>query len=186
MQVKVISTNSGKFAEISKFFEGLDVQLEMQKLELLEIQADTLEAVVSRKLASVEESVGNCLVDDSGLFIDALSGFPGVYSSYVYRTIGVNGICKLMRGVENRSAHFECLFGFRINGRDYFFKGECTGEITDNPRGSGGFGFDPIFVPEGYSQTFAELPIEEKNRISHRGRALQHLRKFLENLLEKS
>lgn len=180
MLLRVITTNPGKFAEIAKFFEGLNVRLEMERRELLEIQADSLEAIVARKLASVEESLGNCLVDDSGLFIDALSGFPGVYSSYVYRTIGVNGICKLMEGIENRRARFECLFGLRLNNQKYFFKGVCHGTITNAPRGSGGFGFDPIFVPEGYRCTFAELTKEEKNKISHRGKALLQLRQFFE------
>ncbi|MEM3397107.1 MAG: XTP/dITP diphosphatase [Thermoplasmata archaeon] len=183
MRISVITTNSGKFAEIVQFFENLNVNFEMQKLDLLEIQADSLEAVVAGKLDSVDKNFSNCLVDDSGLFIDALSGFPGVYSSYVYRTIGVNGICKLMEGVENRNARFECLFGFRLNNKNYFFKGVCEGTIVDVPRGSGGFGFDPIFVPKGYSRTFAELPTEEKNKISHRGRALQELRNFLIGVL---
>lgn len=183
MLIRVITTNSGKFAEIVRFFENMDIQFEMRQLEILEIQADTLETVVTRKLDSVDKNLENCLVDDSGLFIDALHGFPGVYSSYVYRSIGVNGICKLMQGVDNRNAHFECLFGLRLNNKNYFFKGLCRGTIIGAPRGSGGFGFDPIFVPEGYSQTFAELSTNEKNKISHRGRALAELRKFLMDAL---
>ncbi|MEM3444696.1 MAG: non-canonical purine NTP pyrophosphatase, partial [Thermoplasmata archaeon] len=151
MFLRVITTNTGKFREIAKFFEGLDIQLEMHSVELLEIQAESLEAVVVRKLASVDARLGNCLVDDSGLFIDALSGFPGVYSSYAYRTIGVNGVSRLMEGVENRTARFECVFGLRLNNLQYFFKGVCRGRIAEKPRGSGGFGFDPIFVPDGYS-----------------------------------
>lgn len=181
MLIKVITTNSGKFAEIQNFFKNTEVRFEMEPKKLVEIQADALMEVVSRKLEAVEESTGNCLVDDSGLFIDALNGFPGVYSAYVYRTIGVNGICKLMEGIENRRAHFECLFGLRIENKKYFFRGVCNGEIARTPRGNAGFGFDPIFVPEGFNLTFAEMRIEEKNKISHRGRALQELKAFFES-----
>jgi len=183
MLIKVLTTNAGKFAEIQDFFRSSPVQFEMEAIKLVEVQAEDLMEVVSRKLDSAPESLGNCLVDDSGLFIEALKGFPGVYSAYVYKSIGLNGICKLMEGLENRRARFECLLGLRLENKKYFFRGVCRGEIVSKPRGSGGFGFDPIFVPEGFNLTFAEMGIEEKNSISHRGRALRQLKEFLERLL---
>ncbi|MGB9636486.1 MAG: RdgB/HAM1 family non-canonical purine NTP pyrophosphatase [Thermoplasmata archaeon] len=180
MLIKVITTNSGKFREISHFFINTKLKFKMEPVPLLEIQANTLEEVVAEKLASVPEETGNCIVDDSGLFVDALSGFPGVYSSYVYRTIGVHGLCKLLEGMSERKARFECVVGLRISGKKHFFKGVCEGRIIEVPKGSGGFGFDPIFMPDGYQETFAQLPTENKNLISHRGRALQQLREFFQ------
>lgn len=179
MRIMVITTNSGKFNEIAGFFRELPIAFEMEPHSLVEIQASVLEDVIRTKLASIPEEIENCMTDDSGLFVHGLSGFPGVYSAYAYKTIGVRGICKLLEDIEDRSAHFECTIGLRLKGQTYFFKGVCAGHIIGSPRGSGGFGFDPIFVPDGYEKTFAELDTTEKNRISHRGKALQRMHDFL-------
>lgn len=120
-----------------------------------------------------EKGMEAIVIDDSGLFVHALGGFPGVYSSYVLRTIGMNGILRLLDGREDRTAHFECCIGASIGGRRFTVSGSSQGSIAAAPSGKGGFGFDPIFVPSGYDRTFAEISITEKNGISHRGRAIQ-------------
>ncbi|NOZ89276.1 MAG: RdgB/HAM1 family non-canonical purine NTP pyrophosphatase, partial [Crenarchaeota archaeon] len=122
-------------------------------------------------------------VEDAGLFVDALSGFPGPYSSYVYKTIGVHGILRLLEGEENRAARFVSVIAYAGPWGVQLFRGEVKGSIAAEPRGSGGFGFDPIFIPEGADKTFAEMNIEEKNMYSHRARAARKLCSWLEHRL---
>ena len=139
-----------------------------------EIQADTLQEVVMSCLQQLKaKGLRDFVIDDSGLFVHALKGFPGVYSSYALRTIGLDGILRLLDGVGDRSAHFECCVGASIGGEEFTVTGRCDGTIAQRPSGTGGFGFDPIFVPSGYDRSFAEISIEEKNGISHRGKAVQ-------------
>jgi XTP/dITP diphosphohydrolase len=124
------------------------------------------------------------MIDDSGLFVDSLGGFPGVYSSYVFKTLGCEGILRLMEGVEDRSARFECCIGFMAPGGEPFIaKGVARGSIAREMSGSGGFGYDPIFVHEGHTQTYAQLDIGDKNRLSHRGRAMELFIRELPSLL---
>jgi len=147
-----------------------------------EVQAESLEMVMVQGLVWLTERYKvPLLADDSGLFIDALKGFPGVYSAYVYKTIGCDGILTLMEKEEARGARFECVLGFAEPGKDpVLFKGISKGTISRSKRGDEGFGYDPIFIPEGGERTFAEVPMGEKNRVSHRGRALENFFKFIE------
>ena len=183
MRLAFITSNPGKVEEAKRYFEPLGVEIYQLKMEYPEIQADTLEEVARFGV----EWLGKRLdvpffLDDSGLFIDALNGFPGVYSAYVYRTLGIDGILKLMKGVKNRNAHFRSVIAY-WDGEVHLFTGRVDGEIINEKRGSGGFGFDSIFVPEGFTRTFAEMTTEEKNLISHRGRALKAFAEWLkENL----
>lgn len=160
-------------------------ELERVRLSYPEIQADTIEETIIPGLEWLAERYsGPIMIDDSGLFVDALRGFPGVYSSYVYRTIGCEGILRLMDGVGDRRARFECCIGFLKPGeRPFIAKGVAKGMISREMRGTGGFGYDPIFVPEGYTKTYAELGVDEKNRISHRGRAVESFLRELPRLL---
>ncbi len=146
-----------------------------------EIQAESLEITIIPGLEwAAQKFPGPIMIDDSGLFIDALKGFPGVYSSYVFKSVGCDGILNLMEGIKNRSAKFECCIGFKAPGREPFIaKGVAEGSIAEAKVGTGGFGYDPIFVPEGYSKTYAQIDLDEKNRISHRGKAIA---KFVEEL----
>ncbi|MEM4277319.1 MAG: XTP/dITP diphosphatase [Thermoplasmata archaeon] len=175
------TSNEGKFKEISQKMAERGYELEHVRLSYPEIQADTLEETIVPALEwLVQRHSGPLMIDDSGLFVDALRGFPGVYSSYVFRTIGCKGILRLMEGVSDRGARFECCIGFIAPGQQpSIVKGIARGAISHDMRGTGGFGYDPIFVPEGYSQTYAEMDIHEKNRISHRARAVEA---FLERL----
>ena len=157
--------------------EPLGFELEQRSEEIEEIQADTLEDVVRDCMRQLRaKGLQNYIIDDSGLFIDALGGFPGVYSAYVLKTLGCPGIIKLLAGVEDRGARFRCCIGCNVAGMgEIVVSAESTGSIIEKERGRGGFGFDPIFVPSGYDKTFSELPLEEKNRISHRGKAINSL-----------
>ncbi len=161
-------------------------ELEHIKTTYPEIQADTInETIVPGLKWLMERCDRPIMIDDSGLFIDALKGFPGVYSAYVFKTIGCDGILRLMDGVKDRSARFECCIGFmRPGGEPSIVKGVSKGSIALAKAGSGGFGYDPVFIPEGHSETFAQMPIPEKNKISHRGRAVEAFLKELPRLLE--
>lgn len=182
-----MTTNKGKFAEIGEMIRSRGHEPEHIPIAYPEIQAESLEMVVLQGMEWLRERYSQpLLLDDSGLFIDALGGFPGIYSAFAYRTIRCGGILRLMEGIENRSARFECVLGYLREGKEIqLFKGISKGEISESERGEKGFGFDPIFIPEGYSQTFAELDMSVKNEISHRGRALQNFFEFLEGDTEK-
>ena len=156
------------------------IESEMVDLDYPEIQCDTLEEVVQNAMDWLSGKVeGDFLIDDSGLFISSLGGFPGVYSSYVFHTVGCEGILKILEGVEDRDAEFRCCFGLHWHGEDKLFSGVSPGTMTKNERGEGGFGYDPIFVPSGHQKTFAEISTEEKNELSHRGKALEKVLEFL-------
>ena len=148
--------------------------------------ADTLEGNALLKAQYIFENYQmDCFADDTGLEVEALNGEPGVYSAR-YAGDGHNAeanILKLlqnMEGIENRKAQFRTAFALIINGKEHLFEGIIKGEIIK--RGNSGFGYDPIFVPEGYSQTFAEMGNELKNKISHRAIATNKLCKFLNSI----
>jgi len=180
-----VTGNVGKFREVSEQMAKRGCEIEHLRSAYPEIQADTLEETIRPALKwLLDRHAIPLMIDDSGLFVDALKGFPGVYSSYVFRTLGCEGILRLMHGVEDRSARFECCIGFVRPGMEpYIAKGVARGTIALEKKGSGGFGYDPIFVHEGYAKTFAELGIAEKNEISHRGRAVEALLEELSRLV---
>jgi XTP/dITP diphosphohydrolase len=178
-----ITTNKGKFREVKAELNKINIDVKRIDDEYPEIQADTHEEVASfglewlRRRTKIRKTL---MIDDSGLFIDALNGFPGIYSSYVFKTIGYNGILKIMGGEKNRSARFEsCIAYAEPDKAPVFFKGVCKGEIANKSKGRGGFGYDPIFISTSYRKTFAEIPTEEKNKISHRGKSLEQLVSYL-------
>lgn len=147
--------------------------------------ADTFDGNSLQKAMYVWERFQiDCIADDSGLEVDALNGEPGVYSARYAGEHGnhENNMAKLLQnlnGVENRSAQFRCVITLIINGVANHFEGIIRGKIINEKRGLKGFGYDPIFVPEGYDRTFAEMNIEEKNPISHRGLAVEKMIEFL-------
>jgi len=113
------------------------------------------------------------IVEDAGLFINTLNGFPGPYSSYVYRTLGIDGTIKLINDKDDKKAEFRSIVAFGDSSIIKTFQGVVRGMISIQPRGRSGFGFDPIFVPKGSEKTFAEMSLEDKNRYSHRAIALK-------------
>ena len=183
--IKIVTMNPGKLKEIKRYLDPLDIEIGILESPFIEVQADTLEEVVQYGLDQLTSTLVNdisLIKDDSGLFIDALSGFPGVYSAYVQRTISNEGMIKLMEGVDDRGAVFRTVIGYRMkNGGTALFRGECRGTISKEISGKQGFGFDPIFIPEGESRTFAEMSLKEKNSMSHRIDALKKLIAYLES-----
>jgi len=150
--------------------------------------ADTLEGNALLKAKYIYEKYGlNCFADDTGLEIEALGGEPGVFSAR-YAGEGHNSyenrkkVLNLMTHQTNRAACFRTVIVLILEGKKYFFEGKVKGIISEEPRGNGGFGYDPIFIPEGFNKTFAELTAEEKNQISHRALALKRLSDFLEKI----
>lgn len=126
----------------------------------------------------------DCFSDDTGLEVEALGGKPGVYSARyagekASYSDNVNKILDEMVSIENRKARFRTVISLILNGKEYFFEGIVNGFITKNIRGNNGFGYDPIFVPEGYDKTFAELNEDVKNKLSHRAIALKKMADFL-------
>lgn len=182
-RIHVVTSNIQKGAEAVAILREEGVDAAMIVDEKLEVQSTLLEEVALKaaRIAYAKHKVP-LAVDDSGLFIEALGGFPGVYSSYVYKTIGIRGVLKLLEGESNRRACFKTVVAAIIPPLEVVEKGEVCGEISAEPRGSGGFGFDPVFVPDGYSKTFAEMSLEEKNSISHRGLAFRLLARRLKKL----
>jgi XTP/dITP diphosphohydrolase len=180
-----VSDNIHKYEEVRAVARelGFDVQL-MPGLKL-EVQSDSIEEVSRKSAILAYLLVGRpLLVEDAGLYIHALGGFPGPYSSFVYRTIGIEGVLKLLEGVSDRRACFKSVTTVIYEPFIVVGHGEVCGFITDRPRGSRGFGFDPIFTPDGSEKTFGEMSLEEKNRFSHRAKsvysALSKLRKMME------
>ena len=175
MKLKVITSNPGKVAEYQRSFDGLGIEMEHLKHPYDEVQSSDLEEVVHKGMDElISAGIRNFIVDDSGLFVDSLKGFPGVWSAYAQKTIGNPGILKLMDGVQDRGAEFRCCIGCDIEGERIVVTGVCRGTITESESGCGGFGFDPIFTHDG-ERTFAEIPLDEKNSVSHRGNAIKLL-----------
>lgn len=147
--------------------------------------ADTLEGNALQKARYVKKKFGyDCFADDTGLEVEALGGAPGVFSAR-YAGPGhdseanMRKLLKELEGKTNRQAQFRTVVALLLDGEEYTFEGIVRGTILTERRGTAGFGYDPVFVPEGYAETFAEMGSEEKNRISHRARAVQKLADFL-------
>jgi len=173
-RVQFATKNKGKFDEAARVALKYGIELAQVKLEKYEIQDDDLKkiATVAAEQALQELKAPAILAEDAGFFIDALNGFPGPYSSYVYRTLGVNGILKLLEKMSKREAHFASAVAYCSGGRTMCFEGVVKGKVEFKPRGKQGFGFDPIFIPDqGDGRTFAEMDIDQKNRYSHRALA---------------
>jgi len=181
-----ITGNNDKFKEITKLFqkEELDYDLKQKTAATIEVQASSIKEVALFKLNSVKTNFHNSyFVEDAGFFIDVpLKGFPGVYSKFVLNTIGNNGILKLINDYRNTAAHFEAVIAlyFQPSDKIFTFEGSVEGKVSEEIRGTSGFGYDPIFIPnELPNNTFGELSTEEKNSISHRAKAWQKLLIFL-------
>ncbi len=172
MRVTFVTSNRHKVREIERILRPFDIELRWRRRRLPEPQANTLAEVVRSKLDAVPRSWDPVLVEDSGIFLDGLKGFPGVYSRYIYETIGLEGILRLLKG-RPRGAVFRTVAGVRVRGRSFLVEGAVPGSVARTRRGRGGFGYDPIFIPIGSPQTYGEMGQAEKGRTSHRARAIQ-------------
>jgi len=147
---------------------------------------NTFEANASQKSRFIYEKFGlNCFSDDSGLEVDALDGEPGVFSARYSGSrdpeTNLQLVLDKLHGKTERSARFRCVISLILNGEEYFFEGSVEGEITKERSGNAGFGYDPIFRPAGFDVTFADMNSDEKNSISHRGKAIEQLVNFLKD-----
>jgi XTP/dITP diphosphohydrolase len=168
-----VTSNPGKAREAA---EILGEEVERTDYDYAEIQSDSLVEIAVEGVREAYDELGEpCFVDDSGLFVESLDGFPGPYSSYVYSTLGVEGVLRALNGFDDRDARFDCAVAYNDGNEVHTFEGSVTGRITQEPRGDGGFGYDPVFeIAEGDERrTFAEMPPEEKNAVSHRRRAFE-------------
>jgi XTP/dITP diphosphohydrolase len=174
--------NVNKFNEARSILSPYGIAVGMLRVKGDEIQSDSLKEIAQTSAVNAfKRSRLPIFVEDAGLFIDALGGFPGSYAAYAYKTIHNSGILRLMENVKNRRAKFQSVIAYcdETLCQPECFDGESNGEITLTERkqkGKSAFGFDPIFQPVGSSKSFAEMTIEEKNGFSHRAMAL---RKFV-------
>jgi len=177
--IRFVTGNEGKVREAREY---LPAEVEQVDYDYAEVQSDDLETIVRRGAREAYDELGaedGVLVDDTGLFVEALDGFPGPYSAYVDDTLGIERVWKLVENEENRKAAFRTVMAYCDGDELTTFEGAVRGRIVA-PRGEGGFGYDPIFEYDG--ETFAEMSTVEKNAISHRGRALE---KFADWLAER-
>jgi XTP/dITP diphosphohydrolase len=210
-----VTSNIGKLQELKSKLTPIGFEVVQLEIAYPEIQADTIDEVSRFGLKWVLTNLMNpeypdfdfifkldidiIFLEDSGLFVNGLNGFPGVYSKFVFKTIGYSGILRLLSDNHDRSAHFESCFGLVImadktgadrGNIDYesimseikLFKGKCKGNIVQEPRGNNGFGYDPIFQAKGTKKTFAEMDTDDKNKRSHRGVAMNKFIDFLNSL----
>ena len=184
------TNNKHKLDEIKEITKGKLEILSLSDIgcyDDIEETGTTFEANALIKAQYVKSKYGyDCFADDSGLQVDALAGKPGVYTARYAgeKATSDDNMTKLLAelsGNDNRNARFKAVIAFIENGNNHFFEGTIDGIIAQSKSGVGGFGYDPIFVPNGYSQTFAELDIAIKNQISHRAKAVKGLIEFLSN-----
>lgn len=179
-----ITSNPGKVKEFKEKFSSLSIDVVQKNLGYPEIQSESLEEVAKFGAEYVQKKFKHpFILEDAGLFVEHLNGFPGVFSKYVYLTIGCKGILKLLENVDNRKAYFKSVISYtEPDKQPVLFVGECHGSIAYSERGSHGFGYDPIFIPNGSNKTFAEMTTSEKNKISHRGKSMEKLIDFFKNM----
>lgn len=196
MEELVFATNNRhKIGEIKNLVRsGYNIVGLTEKGIVEEIPEDhfTLEENAMQKAAFIFERYGlNCFADDTGLEIEALNGEPGVFSAR-YSLIGdpvypemdvsegnIRKVLEKMAEIDDRTARFRTVIALIIDGETNYFEGIAEGTITRNPSGADGFGYDPVFLPRGYDKTFAEMSLEDKNKISHRATAVRKLVAFL-------
>ena len=176
--------NIHKFNEARVVLGDHGLAVAMLKMKGVEIQCDSLKEIAATSATNAYKKIHlPLIVEDAGLFVDALKGFPGPYAAYAYKTVENKGILKLMEGVKNRKATFRSSIAYcdSDSGETVCFEGETTGEITPTERildFESAFGFDPVFQPKGSKKTFAEMSIKEKNGFSHRAQAVTKFAKW--------
>jgi XTP/dITP diphosphohydrolase len=184
--------NIHKFNEARSILAKFGIAVGMLKVKGAELQSDSLREIAQ---ASAQKAFKRCrlpvVVEDAGLFIEALKGFPGPYAAYAYKTIGNKGVLKLMENVKVRKAVFQSAIAYCDSEVEtpVVFEGEAAGEMTVNERRGSGkscFGFDPVFRPSGSMKTFAQMTLEEKNGFSHRAKAVCKFAEWYKKLTLKT
>ncbi len=191
MDLVFATNNAHKLQEIRSILNDSINILSLKDIECYEDipeTGDTLEANASQKANYIYSKYNiSCFADDTGLEVEALNGEPGVYSArYACKdkdpVKNMQKVLEKIRDKTNRKARFRTVISLIIDGKELLFEGIVNGKIIETPRGSQGFGYDPVFVPDGYTRTFAELGNEVKNQISHRAKAVEKLAEYLKTL----
>lgn len=179
-KVLFATSNRGKLEEARAILSPFGLAVEQFDGKGIEIQADTTAEIAAYSSRGAAAAAGRpVLVEDAGLYVDSLGGFPGPYSAYAFKTIGVSGVVALLRPSAKREASFVSSLAYcEPGGQPTQFEGTVLGSITTKPRGKRGFGFDPIFLPRGGSKTFGELTVEEKCDVSHRAASMKRFAKW--------
>lgn len=197
-EVVIATTNRGKFREIKKLLRGLPAKLlslaDFANVQVEEIGETLRENAILKAVAAAERTHRIAIAEDSGLFVDSLKGFPGIFSARFAGPGATDAerrkkLLKLMHKKENRRATFKAVVAIaEPNGKVRVVEGKCLGSIAFHEKGRTGFGFgyDPIFIPKGYNKTFAELGPKIKNKISHRAKAFEKAKNILEKILKRS
>ena len=180
MEISFLTSNPHKFAEALEACGGSRVVLKHIPLKYEEPRGESCGDVIGKCLSGLAEKMpAPFIIEDSGLYINALGGFPGPYSAFVHKRLGLAGILRLMRGVEDRSAHFESAIGYWDGNEAKVFMGIVEGEISHAEKGGSGFGYDPLFIPKGYKFTFAEN-MSVKHELSHRAKAFREFISYVD------
>ena len=179
-EIVFVTTNPHKVAEVRGLLKGYTLtNIDLHLPELQGVQEDIVSAKASAACLELKKPV---VVDDTGLYITALDGMPGPYGAHFIKAMGVEKIGKIMSLFQDKTAVFKTCVGYAEPGtKPQVFVGEIAGTMLEKPRGANhGFGYDPLFVPDGHTRTFAEMTVEEKNRVSHRRKAFLKLVAYLE------
>ena len=191
MKIVFATHNKNKLKEVQSMLPDSITLLSLDTIECFDEipeTAETLEGNAILKANYITEKYGyDCFADDTGLEVEALDGAPGVYSArYAGQENDANAnvqkLLRAMHGYTDRNAQFRTVIALNLKGKLYLFEGVCKGEIIKNPQGENGFGYDPIFKPEGFDRSFAEMSLTEKNSVSHRALAINKLVKFLSKI----
>jgi XTP/dITP diphosphohydrolase len=183
----LVTQNKHKLKELRPLFKKYNVGFDISSIQKYEVRSESVEEIarVAAEVAfdTLQQPV---VVDDTGFFVDSLNGFPGSYAAIVLKSIGYEGILKLMTDQADRTSRFKTAVGFCDGERLEVFSGIMSGTVARAPAGESGFGYDPIFVPEGFTKTYAELTLEEKVRISHRTRAFEGFLRWYTSMLDNA
>ncbi len=188
MYIAFLTKNDNKIKEANHALQDYGIKLTKAPdyVEKLEIQDDHVENVALYAAKNAYKRFKKpFVVEDDGLFIASLNNFPGPYTAFVLKSIGINGILKLMENVKTREAYFLSAVVLQISGSFFVFSKRVNGTISLMPRGNSGFGFDPIFIPLDATKTYAEMDLKEKSSISHRAGAFKEMASFLNNYYKK-
>ena len=179
LKVFFATSNKHKFSEAKGILSKENIEIEHFQFSHKEIRSDDIEEVAVEAVNTAYKLAKKPIfVEDTGLFIEALNDFPGTFSAWTIKKIGIEGIIRLLSGITSRKAEFRTCIAYHDGEQLHTFVGICEGKITEKPSGNDGFGYDPIFIPIGGNETFAQN-IGFKNKLSHRYKSLLKFSKFL-------